>query len=190
MLRRQRQTWRRHPPHRRDIMTPTPEVSERQRKAAYKAWETIRRNKAKGLGAAPAVESPRLLPKSSSKKQWTLNDYPTNWSDIRIEIRRRSTNEHGKEQCECRGECLKHSGRCGEVNGTWAKLRRRPGKVKIRFTIAHLCHTPSCDNRSHLKAMCEPCHLIYDLRCRQRHLQGQEAVAWALEQSLHPSAQA
>ena len=63
------------------------------------------------------------------------------------------------------GECLKHHGRCEEINGTWAMHRRRKGKVKIRFTVAHLCHKPECDDRSHLRAMCEPCHLIYDLRC-------------------------
>jgi hypothetical protein len=169
-------------------MTRTPEASERQRKAAYKAWETIRRKKANGTAPESIVDEAHLSPKRGSRKLLNASSYPANWEEIRVEIRNRSRNEQGQEQCECRGECLKHSGRCGELNGTWARLRRSPGKVKIRFTIAHLCHTPSCDNRSHLKAMCEPCHLIYDLRCRQRHLRGEEAVAWALEQSLHPSA--
>ena len=42
--------------------------------------------------------------------------------------------------------------------------------------------TPRCDDGSHLRAMCEPCHLIYDLRCRQRALCGEDAVKWALQQ--------
>jgi RecB family endonuclease NucS len=39
-------------------MRPAPEASERQRKAAYKAWETIRRNEAersKAKGASPEI---------------------------------------------------------------------------------------------------------------------------------------
>jgi hypothetical protein len=161
-------------------MTPTQEVSERQRKAAYKAWETIRRKRAavadvpKRKVAAPAV------PERAQKRSWNLRNYPANWNEIGIEIRNRARNSDGQQQCECRGECLKHGGRCEEINGTWAKYRRRTGKVKVRFTIAHLCHTPSCDDRSHLKAMCEPCHLIYDLRCRQRGLRGKAAAGWAL----------
>ena len=38
-------------------MTPTPEASERQRKAAFKAWETIRRKKAAAAAAAEATGS-------------------------------------------------------------------------------------------------------------------------------------
>jgi hypothetical protein len=30
--------------------------------------------------------------------------------------------------------------------------------------------------------MCEPCHLIYDLRCRQQGLRGARALAWAMQQ--------
>lgn len=107
------------------------------------------------------------------------SDYPTNWKEIGVEIRSRARNQRGQEQCECCGECQKHAGRCEEINGEWPKHRRSKGKVKVRFTVAHLCHTPECDNRSHLKAMCEPCHLIYDLRCRQRGLCGENAVEWA-----------
>jgi hypothetical protein len=116
-------------------MSPTKEITERQRQAAFKAWETIRRKKAEADGAKP-----RKMP-------------------------------------------LKHRGRCEELNGTWAQHRRSKGKVKIRFTIAHLCHTPKCDDESHLRAMCEPCHLIYDLRCRQRGLHGDRAFEWAIQQS-------
>src|SRR5437773_816654 len=139
-------------------MSPTPEASERQRKAAFKAWETIRRK-----AAGKEIQNKR----STSRSRLKASDYPTNWKKIGAEIRNRARNAQGQEQCECLGECLKHRGRCEEINHTWAGHRRRKGKVKIRFTIAHLCHTPKCDDKSHLKAMCEPCHLIYDLRCRQ-----------------------
>jgi hypothetical protein len=104
-------------------------------------------------------------------------DYPKNWEQIRAEILNRSTNASGQAQCEYRGECERHHGRCEEINHTWPKHRRRKRKVKIRFTIAHLCHTTRCDDKSHLRAMCEPCHLIYDLRCRQLRLRG-DAVTW------------
>lgn len=162
-------------------MTPTPEASERQRKAAYKAWETIRRKRGEGgeIDAKVAVQA--VASTGRPRKKWDAGQYPAKWKEIGLEIRRRSRNADGKEQCECHGECLKHSGRCEEINGTWAKHRRRRGKVKVRLTVAHLCHSPSCDDKSHLKAMCEPCHLIYDLRCRQRCLSGEAAVSWARE---------
>jgi len=158
-------------------MSPTPEVSERQRKAAFKAWETIRR-KASG-NEAPGSDEKKKKSRSRATK---ASDYPENWKQIVAEILNRSQNEQGREQCECHGECLKHYGRCEEINHTWPKHRRRKGKVKIRFTIAHLCHTPKCDDKSHLRAMCEPCHLIYDLRCRQQLLRGDQAVEWAMQQ--------
>ena len=82
---------------------------------------------------------------------------------------------------ECSGECLNHLGRCEEINREWPTYRRRKGKVPIRLTVAHLCHTPKCDEKSHLRAMCEPCHLIYDLRCRQLGLSGEDAVKWAAQ---------
>jgi len=176
-------------------MSPTPEASERQRKAAYKAWETIRRKaaekvKAKG-GSSEIAEVAKgkeivfEIRKTVAAKKTTISReraYPESWKQIRAEIRERARNAHGREQCECRGECLKHHGRCEEINHTWPKHRRLRGKVKIRFTIAHLYHTPKCDDKSHLKAMCEPCHLIYDLRCRQQSLRGDQAVEWAMRQ--------
>jgi hypothetical protein len=164
-------------------MSPTPEASKRQREAAYKAWETIRRKRAQGAQHEARLDAniKAVRARSSAKKDRRASDYPANWKEIGAEIRNRSRNANGEQQCECHGECLKHQSRCEEINGTWAKHRRSKGKVKIRFTIAHLCHTPRCDDRSHLRAMCEPCHLIYDLRCRQRGLSGEDAVRWALQ---------
>lgn len=155
-------------------MSPTPEVSERQSKAAYKAWETIRRNKALVQETKPETSREAEFPRKRKNA-----DYPPNWHEISIEVRNRSRNSNGEQQCECRGECLKHHGRCEEINGAWPRYRRSKGKVKVIFTTAHLCHTPPCDDRSHLRAMCQPCHLIFDLRCRQRNLCGEDAVAWA-----------
>ena len=154
-------------------MSATPEASERQRKAAFKAWDTIRRKKAEGDQKPQKPQKPNGTKVKTQRdgrrpiQRARLTTYPANWKEIVAEIRGRSRNADVKEQCECQGECCKHQGRCEEINGTWARYRRREGKVKIRFTIAHLCHTPRCDDRTHLKAMCEPCHLIYDLRCRQ-----------------------
>jgi hypothetical protein len=164
-------------------MSPTPEGTAR----AKKAWETIRR-KTSGNNTprneASRTETPRndVKKKRSGSTATKVSDYPENWKQIVAEILNRAQNELGEEQCECHGECLKHHGRCEEINHTWPKHRRHKGKVKIRLTTAHLCHTPKCDERSHLRAMCEPCHLIYDLRCRQQSLRGDQAVEWAVQQ--------
>jgi len=154
-------------------MSPTPEASERQRKAAYKAWDTIRRRR---------DENPKTEKGTGTRKRWKASDYPQNWKEIRADLWKRAMTTRRRVQCECRGECLKHSGRCEEIGRTWPRSRRRRGKVKIRITIAHLCHAPKCDDKSHLIAMCEPCHQIYDLRCRQRGLRGIRAVRWAMKQ--------
>jgi hypothetical protein len=128
----------------------TPDVSERQRKAAYKAWETLRRKREAALDptSRSSVSSGALIQKPSPsegrrRKAWSVQDYPANWKEIRTEILMRSADASGRHQCECRGECRKHLGGCGEINGAAAGYRRQPGKVPIRLTIAHLCHTPS-----------------------------------------------
>lgn len=173
-------------------MSPTKEVSERQRAAAFKAWETIRRKKnlQQGAGgdlakrAEPVPKVRRSQQKATGKSKSV--EYPATWKEIGVEIRNRSKNQRGLEQCECHGECLKHAGRCEEINHTWPEHRRRKGKVRIRFTIAHLCHIKKCALRSHLRAMCEPCHLIYDLRCRQQSLRGNRAVLWSAQRKGEP----
>ena len=159
-------------------MSPTLEASERARKAAFMAWETIRRKRG---------ENPKIETGTGARKRWKASDYPADWKQIRADIWERATTTRRRVRCECLGECLKHSGRCEEIGRTWARARRRRGKVKIRITIAHLCHTPKCDDKSHLRAMCEPCHQIYDLRCRQRDLRGDHAVRWAMEQGKKES---
>lgn len=100
---------------------------------------------------------PKQNRSSTPQSKLKPSDYPTNWKEIGIEIRNRARNADGQEQRECRGECLKHHGRFEEINHTWAKHRRRKGKIKIRFTIAHLCHTPKCDDKialeGHVRAL-------------------------------------
>jgi len=44
------------------------------------------------------------------------SDYPKNWEKIVAEIRERARNAREHEQCECRGECLRHRGWCEEIH--------------------------------------------------------------------------
>ena len=138
-------------------MSPTPEVSERQRKAAFKAWETMRRKEAEN-----GDEATKKLNRSTAKK---TSDYPENWKQLVAEIRSRARNANGQEQCECCGECEKHHGRCDEINGTQAKH----AKGKIILTTAHLCHETKCARQKHLRSMCQLCHLLYDVKLHARH---------------------
>ena len=150
-------------------MSPTPEGTAR----ALKAWETIRRKRG---------ENPKTDKGASTHKKWNVSDYSPDWKAVTASVRERAMTTRRRVRCECRGECLKHRGRCEEVHMTWPRARRRRGNVKIRITTAHLCHETKCDKRNHLRAMCEPCHLIYDLRCRQQGLRGIRAVKWAIQQ--------
>jgi hypothetical protein len=139
-------------------MSPTPEVSERQRKAAFKAWDTMRRKEAENGDGATKKSN-----RSTAKKK--TSDYPENWKQIVAEVRNRARNADGQEQCECCGECKKHRGRCEEINGTQAKH----AKGKIILTTAHLCHETKCARRKHLRSMCQLCHLLYDVELHARH---------------------
>ena len=107
-------------------------------------------------------------------------DYPTNWKRVIVPaILNRSRNARGQEQCECRGECLKHSGRrCDEINATRAKHARG----KIILTTSHLCHSKKCAVRAHMRSMCQLCHLLYQAHCKTQCLRGGHAVRWAIRQ--------
>ncbi|MGQ0669242.1 MAG: hypothetical protein ACT4PO_06175 [Actinomycetota bacterium] len=83
------------------------------------------------------------------------NGYPSNWREISVAIR-----ERAEARCECEGECgLHHRWRCEERNAEKAKWAR--GRVML--TVAHLNHTPSDCRAENLKAMCQRCHLRYDV---------------------------
>jgi hypothetical protein len=89
-----------------------------------------------------------------------MNRYPKNWKEIsqRIRIRAEGT-------CECEGECGTHHGRCTASN---YGLHPITGS-KVILTVAHLGHTTGnkhdkMDVRDeNLKAMCQRCHLLFDL---------------------------
>jgi hypothetical protein len=41
--------------------------------------------------------------------------------------------------------------------------------VQVVLTIAHLCQDSTCDDLTHLRALCQRCHLIYDATQHQRN---------------------
>lgn len=98
--------------------------------------------------------------------------YPPDWKAIARAIRDRSGG-----RCECHGECglhRTHPGprRCEERNGALAQW----ANGRIVLTVAHLngpdgpCRcSPLCADPDHLKAMCQRCHLRYDLPLHMRN---------------------
>lgn len=92
------------------------------------------------------------------------NRYPPRWSILSREIRERSGG-----RCECAGECGKgHQTRCEARQGEPSMKSGWP----VVLTTAHLWQGPcaahhaagvKCDDPTHLKAMCQACHLAYDL---------------------------
>jgi hypothetical protein len=85
--------------------------------------------------------------------------YPKDWKLISRAIRERSGG-----QCECEGECGLHRTnpgprRCTERNGEFAKW----ANGKIVLTVAHMNHQPMDCRPENLKAMCQRCHLRYDV---------------------------
>lgn len=86
--------------------------------------------------------------------------YPKDWEVISRRIR------FGRAggRCECHGECGLHRTnpgprRCIERNGEPAKWARG----KIVLTVAHLNHDPQDCRDENLRAMCQRCHLRYDV---------------------------
>lgn len=85
--------------------------------------------------------------------------YPKNWREVRDRIIARSGG-----QCECEGECGLHRStpgprRCIERQGTPARW----AKGLVVLTVAHLDHAPENCAAENLKAMCQRCHLRYDV---------------------------
>ena len=89
--------------------------------------------------------------------------YPPDWPEISRRVRAAAD-----DRCQCAGECdLTHpGGRCDRVNG--APLTYN-GHGKIVLTVAHLCRDASCGDESHLRAMCQRCHLRYDRFSHAQH---------------------
>ncbi len=89
------------------------------------------------------------------------SEYPALWPEIRARILKRA-----RERCECTGECGRgHEGRCGAKN----RFPNPTTGSRVVLTIAHLDH----DHKNHdvtddrLKAMCQACHLSYDMAVHQ-----------------------
>lgn len=98
-----------------------------------------------------------------SPMNWRL--YPSNWREISRRVR-----EASGGRCQCLGQCGLHRDhpgprRCEEQQGQPAKWAR--GKVVL--TVAHLDHDPTHNAESNLRAMCNRCHLRYDVAHHQRH---------------------
>lgn len=93
--------------------------------------------------------------------------YPAHWAPVSQYVR--FTRALGR--CECTGECglhRTHPGprRCIERHGFLAQWAR--GLVVL--TAAHQCTCdPLCADPTHLRAMCQRCHLRYDQVLHQRH---------------------
>lgn len=84
-----------------------------------------------------------------------LKRYPIDWKHISASIKARA-----EGRCECEGECGLHQHRrCEERHGEPAKW----AKGRIVLTVAHLDHQPENCDPSNLKAMCQRCHLRYDV---------------------------
>lgn len=81
--------------------------------------------------------------------------YPPEWKAISERIRF----DRAQNRCECDGRCGLHADRCTAVN-------YEPHPVtgsNVILTCAHLAHTPEhCDDEN-LMAMCQRCHLSYDM---------------------------
>jgi len=79
-------------------------------------------------------------------------DYHPDWKSIRRQIL-----DQADHLCEF----------CGVGNGA---LVMRPGKVSVVvLTIAHLCHDTACYDPTHLRALCQKCHLSYDAKHHQKN---------------------
>ena len=101
--------------------------------------------------------------------------YPADWETFSKRIRF----GRGKGRCECTGECGRdHNAgdildpRCKAEHGTIPAGRLRP----VCLTVAHLnaegdvCRCdPRCADETHVKSMCEGCHLLYDRDRHARH---------------------
>jgi hypothetical protein len=82
--------------------------------------------------------------------------YPAAWASISHAIK-----ERAEWRCECEGECGRgtHDGRCPNIHGGYAY---GTGSTVV-LTVAHLDHAPENCGSDNLRAMCQGCHLHYDI---------------------------
>src|SRR5690606_14847415 len=85
--------------------------------------------------------------------------YPDDWPDISRRIRF----DRAEGRCECAGECgaptHSYPGRCLAEHGQAHPVTGS----RVVLTVAHLNHTPEDCTDDNLRAMCQACHLSYDI---------------------------
>lgn len=95
--------------------------------------------------------------------------YPKNWKEIRQNILQRANNK-----CEFCG-ISNYAVGYRDYNGKFVQIDEYAENVspdvlygekiiKIVLTIAHLDHNPQNNNPENLRALCQKCHLNYDLK--------------------------
>lgn len=93
--------------------------------------------------------------------------YPQNWKRIREKILQRAKNKC--EFCGVENYAIGYRDENGkfielvELEKQNAALFDGKKLIKIVLTIAHLDHNPQNNKESNLKALCQKCHLNYDL---------------------------
>ena len=121
---------------------------------------------------------------------WTK--YPAGWREFSHEIRYL----RAQQRCECVGQCGLHqpnptTRRCTERHHQPATYARGT----VRLTTAHLCNcNPICKDPSHVRAMCQRCHLRLDAQkhamSRLRTLAAKAQAPKQAHQTTHQAATA
>jgi hypothetical protein len=112
-----------------------------------------------------------------------IKRYPKNWNEISAEIRKRAGNRC--EFCGVENGAKGWRDKHGEFHqlryffaASVRDLRLMTGKriIAIVLTVAHLDHNPANCGPDNLKALCQACHLGYDLKHHQRNASHTRAV--------------
>jgi hypothetical protein len=118
-----------------------------------------------------SIEFGKQQPTNKPKMPIDYSLYPKDWTAISLSIRHRAG-----YICECTGECGTHHDKCQATNGQAHPITRS----KVILTVAHL-GTPLPDGTpgskhdkmdvrpENLKAMCQRCHLLFDLDDHIQH---------------------
>lgn len=105
--------------------------------------------------------------------------YPDNWKEISRRIRFTRANglceqRHNGERCEAPHKCWvqrskvnpwiwRSSTENAPATAGWHKA------IRIILTVSHLDHDPGNCQEANLMAMCQRCHLLYDLELHKRN---------------------
>jgi len=81
-------------------------------------------------------------------------DYHPDWKSVSRQIR-----EQAGDRCEF----------CGVENGAIVYREYKNADTKIVLTVAHLCEDKKCYDPTHLRALCQGCHLRLDMPHHVRH---------------------